>query len=360
MSDALKTYITGTLGGKLQHGSDEALLDCVHCGKEDHMYVNIVSGLSYCFKCAYSANLTKLLVDVKGSTFDDAKKLAGELLRDKHVTRQKLENYAGASSHATSALSRVLDAFPLGQKTKYTGKGEVIPLPDHTELVTSHDQREVRSQAGKAVVRYLTKRGFNPAYICTPIYAAQINEFGPYVLIPDFWDKGYRGLRYWTGRRATDDLVGTNGKKLHKSYNPRNVTRPALFGGYALTTKTPILVEGPFDWLALRGSALCTLGKSVNTEAAAQIARAYRRVYIFLDRDADAEALMLRELLERAGCRAEVFHWSGLPNKYTKCKDAADFVQQIGLTPEELASLVRRHSTVPTARHIVNTVLQSK
>jgi len=81
MSESVRNYCEQVLGGTLRNGSDEAVIDCLFCGKDKHLYVNTTTGLAHCFACQEGKNLAQIICEVEGIDEDFAYVKAEFLLK---------------------------------------------------------------------------------------------------------------------------------------------------------------------------------------------------------------------------------------------------------------------------------------
>lgn len=268
----LDDFIYNELGGHAQSG-DEVPVDCIECGKENHLYVNTKSGLAYCFACGYSANLIKLIQDLKGIHKWEAAVEASKLLTG-------LRRYRGA--HDLRRESNLIDSimqYFWGAKDSSESK---IKLPNATVSLAHPRARAAR--------QYLALRGMTQAHFGSYKlrYVTQQSDewrYRNHIVFPHFNSEG--DIIYYTTRFA-----GTPKEGAPKSLHPHEVKRPdELFGAWNLQRSQGVfIVEGPFDMLAMPGCSVALLGKLMSESQAMWVAENLSDVTVALDNTAGAEA----------------------------------------------------------------------
>lgn len=302
-------YIDDVLAPSSASG-DERICDCIFCGKEAHMYVNVVTGLAHCFVCGEGGNLPQLIQQMEGLDWISAKYKAAMLLRG--MQRGK---------------TRSLDSFyAILNKAKEKSENKKIPLP--TGCVPIKHVLAARAR------KYLKSRGFLPSHFKGLFFCQRPTQENDYryknhIIIPHY-ENG--SLAFYTSRLAGES------DRFPKSYNPPKelvLRRKFLLGENYLPekTKTVILVEGPLDMLALRGFAVALLGSTMQNEQLEKL-RTYSRVVVYLDQDARSNAYDIAYHLSRAGLRTHLRE-----SKY----DAADRVKSNPI-PRDYARLILRKS----------------
>lgn len=261
MNDVLQDYAESAFNGTA-HG-DEVLAECIECGAPK-MYLNTETGLVYCFKCDYRANLVRLLQDAEGLSLTAAIAKSTKLL---HGVRTR-----GKASASFEELTALL----LHTREQNVGALDV-PLPRNTVKFTDKRARPARD--------YLRSRGYGRVhwrhYGLLYVYERdeEAKRFYRHIVFPV--RDGARVV-YWTTRAAYEPP-----KHIPKSYHPQGVSKHTLFGidVVPLTRRTCVLVEGPLDALALPGIGVAALGKSLSDAQAAIIAARFSRVLVCFDAD---------------------------------------------------------------------------
>jgi len=287
--DSLRDYAEDTIGASRTGNAREYAADCPVCGKPDHLYINIETGLCHCFACGYGANLISLIQEVEGLSWNPAHQKATALLDGvaARETRRRVESLGGVRALLLSALNETPPA-----------RAEIetaLALPKFYAPITDPFARQARD--------YLAQRGFNERH-WSRYEVGFVTGRDP--LEPRYYhhiifvERDPAGnIVYFCSRAAFEPTTG------QKSYHPRGASKSGLlFGADKLhAQKFVIVVEGPLDMLALGGCAVALLGKSMGEAQAVSLARLNRRVVICLDADAEKEALAAAEKLRACGAQ---------------------------------------------------------
>lgn len=237
----LKNEILDSLhNAKYNPRTKQICCDCICCGKESHMYINVQTGLWDCKKCGEYGNIYKLL-----RFLDKTYLLEGATITDSDTITSVREMLANEIENS---------------------EVELLELP------------EVKMPVGWKVLKnsnsYLMGRGITPE-LCERYNMGTTDMFRKYknyVLIPIYDGGKIRGFigRYGSKRVPDDKLrynnsIGTEFSQL-------------LFGYDEITsrTRTVILVEGVFDkiacdkvlnlWSDDEIKCVCTFGKKISAE----------------------------------------------------------------------------------------------
>jgi DNA primase len=235
----------GGLGEPLRKKGDQEFYNCpYHEDEKGHLGVNLKKGIFHCFKCGVSGKL------------DDLK-----------VSMSEYEN-------------KVKD-FLLGKKEDKPKEDFKLSLPESFTKITQ--------ESGMAY-RYLVNRGityeeiedFNIGY-CT---------FGPFeerVIFPIY--KADR-LTYYVGRAYTPREPKYLNAPVPKAGN--------IFKTFVDRVDAAIICEGIFDAIKIgkKYPAICILGKVINgNDQIISIAKATKKAYVLLDRDAQKEGFIASQVL---------------------------------------------------------------
>ena len=294
--------------------------DCIACGKEGHLYVNVETGLAYCFKCGYSANLYKLVRDLKGTSRFETMKLVQEIRREagKRPRRAELKSV----SEWLERLRRAMDSSDVVD----SAENNALTLPQECAPAQSVD----------FAAEYLESRGLTKKFYAPYGVLACLDEnsqwFG-HLIIPDYDLSG--ALIYFTSRRC-DNVIEDGRKSLHPE-----VAQPSgsLFGESRLLIsnvdhKRVFVVEGPLDMLALSRSSICLLGKRLSTDKVRALAERFDEVVISLDSDAQVDAMKHAKLLRS----------SGVINVRVVCDLSGDPCEWVRRSPKQTVIYVEKHA----------------
>lgn len=142
--------------------------------------------------------------------------------------------------------------------------------------------------------RYMIGRGVTPDDAL--FHRLGVCETGPFagrVVFPSFDESG--DLNFFTTRKVSRDVPGP-------SYVTCDTSKDIVFNDCLLDWSLPIvIVEGPFDMLAVGRNAVPLQGKMLRPSSRLfqKIARHSRRVYVCLDSDAAGDQLAICHLLYR-------------------------------------------------------------
>ena len=237
--------------------------DCVLCGKESHMYINVQTGLWDCKRCGESGNIYKLLRFV-----DKLYLLQGATV----VERETIAS-------VRSLIAGVADS----SATDTTAELPVIPMPAGWHVLTGgNSYLRGRGVTAAEAVRY--EMGETRLF----------KKYHNYLLVPIRDDGRIRGFigRYESrrvpeGKLRYNNSIGTEFGSLLFGYDE-------IVSG---VTNTVILVEGIFDkisvdrflglWTSPEVKCVATFGKKISTVQIAKLVnKAVRRVILLYDFDA--------------------------------------------------------------------------
>jgi len=232
-------------------GSSEVLLDCPTCGKDKHLYVNVIKRCGFCQKCKKAFNHRLLVKALKLPGTDGAYNL--QQAATPSELAQLHESIFGQGRKATQAAQESLPQ---------------CDLPLGAQLAVRHPK----------ALKYLLQRGL-------PLRDIQLNEirycpYGPYynrILFPVFWD---------------DKLVGFNTRTLQKNFSPKYLTNKnfpsskVLYPQANLRMGRLVITEGVVPAILYQGVA--TFGKKLSEEQLKILMRSWytRQLVLAWDRDA--------------------------------------------------------------------------
>lgn len=269
--DSLGAYPTGNL--------EEYCADCINCGKEHKLYLNVATGLCHCFSCGYGADLIRLLQDLEGLSWEQALLKSTGMLRGAHTPMLR--------RRSLDILYEVLYKDVVAAESKRR-----LQLPRYCVPIAH--------PGASQGLRYLSGRGFLPVHYLpyNVLYVARRDpenlRYFRHLVFAEHDADGH--LSYYTTRAAYEPQKG-----IPKSYHPKGW--PTAIVGMQASTQSAlaVVVEGPLDVLALPGVGVATLGKIVSTAQAYAIADRFRCVIVCYDAGAFSEALAAVEKLRRCG-----------------------------------------------------------
>lgn len=257
--------------GTPQKNYSEYVVDCIYCHMELKLSINVYSGLWQCWSCKETGNLNKLLYEIDP-----------QYKRDILEEYRKYARYVVGTGNLKEFIQDKLDGVDITAKVKK--ESLVMKLPLRTIKTFS-----------KAMV-YLNDRGITTDMVRK--YNLSICLEGKYshrIIIPFYENKE---LVYYLGRSYI--------RKLPKVLNPKSAEIPfgkseVLFNYDKIEKGGEVcIVEGVMDAITvseiLPTVALC--GKVIGREQKKKLFKKEpKRVFIFLDRDAENEIIkLLKEL----------------------------------------------------------------
>jgi DNA primase len=195
-----------------------------------------------------------------------------------------------------------------------------LSLPE--EFQPLHTASKTSVLANKAR-RYLYKRGLSEIDFCRyNIGFCTTGEYAGRIVIPSYDNNNQ--LNYFTSRT----LEGA----YHKYKNPE-ASRDIIFFENMINWDRPIvLVEGPFDALAVRRNAVPILGQSMSKALIRRILlNDLQDIYVALDKDAKKQALSICEEVLSLGKRA---YMVDMEDKDPSEMGFEKFTQILSTTPE--------------------------
>ena len=285
----LEDFATYSLGAEPTGDNDEWRADCIACGKEGHMYINISTGLGCCFSCGYGFNLVKLLQDLEGLSWPDATIKSAMLLRGLIGHRNK---------RTLSDLRKLLER----------ARDVLMPTETKTELQLPRHSVSISDPLAVVARYYLEGRGFKAAHYTAAglLYVTHRAQEQPryfrHLVFPEY-SMGGNLLEFWTTRATYTPPEG-----MPKSYNPAGVARSGVLYGWSRLVgdlNWCIVVEGPLDALAVNGFGVASLGRTLSEQQARQLVERFDRVVVAYDADAIGQTATREacQVLRRAGCR---------------------------------------------------------
>lgn len=288
-SDSVSEFAMSELGATPAGRGVEYKMACVSCGKQDHMYLNVVKGVGTCFSCGYTFNLVRLLMDLHGvdlrTAIQEARQLTSGLLTDTRCN--------GVQSSV--ALRNVL--LSTLQHTEAENVSQtIVELPANCVPITSRQAKDGRA--------YLSGRGFGLGHLVFSeiqyVWKRDPNQAKYWKHLVFVERDKDQNVIYWTTRAAYEP-----DKKYPKSYHPHGVEKCTLLGMGSVKTqgKYVVLVEGPLDMLAFQGCAVASLGRMLSDQQVRLLQDQFRCVIIMYDSDAAKQSAVAYEKLARAGCK---------------------------------------------------------
>lgn len=265
----LEEYLVEELGADYPSpGVENVMCCCIACGREKKFGVNVNTGLAQCWVCEYTANITRIIIDLEGLPFPQAVMKGERLL--KGIARRKM--VVAQDTTFVNAIRGIVE----GNASRKTEAKEVN-LPTFSMPI---------DDAGSGFGRkYLEKRKISPKkYARYQLHFVQApdpsdNRYFRHIVFPEYNNAG--DLTFFTTRAAYEPEHGP------KSYH-REGPKDALYGLHSLQVVRNdgvILVEGPMDVLALSGHAVGLLGKDITIEQKKLLEQNFSRVWVCLDRE---------------------------------------------------------------------------
>jgi len=175
----------------------------------------------------------------------------------------------------------VLSLIKKGTKYHYEVE-EVVELPKEFQSLW---KASTQSVIANKIRKYLYNRGLNDLdFIKYNIGYCTSGEFTGRIILPSYDE--HNKLNFFTARTYEDSF--------YKYKNP-STSRDIIFFENLINWEQPlVLVEGPFDALAVRRNAIPLLGKTVSKTLMKKIVEnKVKELYVVLDEDAKREALRL-------------------------------------------------------------------
>ncbi|RKY33157.1 MAG: hypothetical protein DRP74_00460 [Candidatus Omnitrophota bacterium] len=241
---------------RLNGDNSEFILKCPKCGKEQHFYLNRLSGLGYCHRCGFKCNKSQLyrLLNIKKS---------------QHVKPENLFKLTNRYKTITGTIKTAI-SYPNGTNFDFSA-----------------------TKAGKEALEYLRSRGITKEYIekyklgyCTSgWYAGRI-------IVPVFEGKKLVYYQARTFRGQEPKYLNPPKSYIYgKSHFVFNLDRAAKIG-------RAIITEGVFDAMKVGDEGICIFGKDISNYQAKKISqKKLKKIVIMLDSDAKVESIVLAKKL---------------------------------------------------------------
>ncbi len=257
----VERYLQRNALGFRRSGAKELVGKCWACGKPDHLYINRFTGNWHCFagSCEASGTLASAIMRIQSVTLAEARRIvANEQLP--YIPGLKDELRERLEAVGEPEVERVAVDLPPEFKPCWDGKCWRVPVYLRERGVT----KEQLARFGVGFCR----GGRYAGRVVFPVRSPWGYSFTTRLATPGM-------LRYLSGPEAGKLLFGWQESLPHHS-----------------TTLPVVLVEGPFDCLAVDRAgfpSLALLGKELRHTQRAQLralGAAGRRFVLLLDRDA--------------------------------------------------------------------------
>ena len=288
-SDSVSEFAMSELGATPAGRGIEYKMACVSCGKQDHMYLNVVKGVGTCFSCGYTFNLVRLLMDLHGvdlrTAIQEARQLTSGLLTDTRC------NGVQSSVALRNVLLSTLQHTRAENVTR-----TIVELPANCVPITSRQAKDGRA--------YLSGRGFGLGHLVFSeiqyVWKRDPNQAKYWKHLVFVERDKDNNVIYWTTRAAYEP-----DKKYPKSYHPHGIDKNVLLGMSSVKTqgRYVMLVEGPLDMIAFQGCAVASLGRMLSDQQVNLLTNQFRCVVVMYDSDAAKQSVEAYEKLVRAGCK---------------------------------------------------------
>lgn len=257
---------------------DELVMDCPLCDSTQKLYLNVTNGMWVCFKGQENGEkggLQKFLLDVCELEPFEAYSLSVRI--------------KGRSSKTPSSAAQALLTLP--QQSSQAPRSVTLPY----EFVLGH----------AAARRELERRGLDPD-LCEAygIGYCPTGYFEGRVIIPVYTEN--RLLTYVARTVIGDDV---------KVLMPKGSdAKHALFNHASVAPPLCVLVEGPFDALAMPDLAIATLGAHLSEYQRRGLKRlGYTHVVLMRDPDSTGIDAAVKEALELKAAMFKEVHVAMLP-----------------------------------------------
>lgn len=266
----VRGYVDTKIGVKhVSHGQsgDEAVCDCPFCGKSKKLYVNVNTGLFFCYSCKERGTAPKLVAELDGVSVAQARK---------QIVQASIRTEARTTGDARESLN---DRFLADHAQQSACARTPVALP--SEFTPVWDGKKVR------MPKYLLDRGISvKTAVKFRIGFCNSGRCANRIVLPVTVDDV---VVTYTARTIERDV-------LPKYLHPDGTHDSQSVYGYdqSIFAETLYVVEGPFDALMMvqRGhKAVALLGSHVNDAKAALIrAMVPERVVVLLDGDPPGRA----------------------------------------------------------------------
>ena len=244
--DILKILKRNKIEYKSVSGTDEKVIVCPSCGKDNHFYFNVKKNLGICHRCRWQCNLTAFLMAVLGLTVEAARELS-----------------EGQQDISLDGLrGRVL--LSLGEV-----RNSLVDVPNHEVFFKNPLPKKLKKITKKNFPRVFKERkvSFEIAIKSGALFCDQLGSYYYNRIIFPIKTLGSETFTAVTAlskeRFKTVSLrAKLNGKKYRKSLFPKHSFISEILFGYDLFSKSKkiVIVEGIWDVLALWGLKIPTMG----------------------------------------------------------------------------------------------------
>jgi DNA primase len=247
---------------QFSQSTNEIALYCPSCGHHKRkLMISLEKDLFHCWVCDYGGHISKLIRTYGNEIiWREWQRAIGKLDYDIDLRDFLL---------GSGAVSKI------GQPAKVS-----LP-PEAIKLTTG-----IPSLLAKKCLNFLLKRGLS--YRTIRMYNLHYAEDGKYrdrVIIPSYDGKGQ--INFFVARSIYDATDVT------KYVHPQTAKEDIIFNELLVTWERPIvLVEGPFDAIAVNRNAVPLLGSALSEKSALfkQIMNAKPEVILMLDNDSPGQA----------------------------------------------------------------------
>ena len=275
----IEEFVTRRFDDYSYYGSppSDIRVNCPMCPTHDykqHLYISLDKHVTHCFRCGYSANWVKFVMDVTGLPYFKA---IGELYAP---GRMKDDLKAEIESSWEDA-----DRDKIARDYK---------LPDDFVLLKDvHDGARLSTEAKQ----YLISRGFDRPYWIK--YRLGISEeLGYRIIIPIEYG-------YWQGRAMY--------KWVQPKYiNPDVPSREVIFNSAALESYPEVVIcEGAFSAMAVGANAIALISKEAPKEKLERLIDSKAQSFIIaLEPGAFPSMGKMADALHRAGKKLTIWRYS--------------------------------------------------
>jgi len=254
-------------------GTDEKIIVCPSCGKDNHFYFNVRKNLGICHRCRWQCNLIAFLIAVLGLT----KEAARELSEGRQDT-----SLDGLRGRVGASLDEV--------------RGLLVDIPEHEVFFKNHLPKNLEKITKKNFPKVFRERkvSFEMAIKSGALICNQLGSYYYNRIIFPIKTLGNETFTAVTALGKSRFKVVSlrakeRGSKYRKSLFPKHSFISEILYGYDLYFKSKkiVVAEGIWDVLALwkmKIPAIGLLGSSLSKRQAQLLSRTEANViYIMLD-----------------------------------------------------------------------------
>jgi len=286
-SPALEILRKHAILSKPVSGTDERIMTCPNCEKDDHFYFNQSKNLGLCHRCKWQCNGLGLIMAVLNLEREDALKLL-DGSRDTSLSGLR-ETVAMLSTEAALDGSEAMYIPEVFFKTPMPGGLIEITRTTFPKVFV---ERKVSYKLAKSLGAKICNHGYYFNRVLFPVKTLKSETF---TAVTSLSKAQYRRKKIQATKR---------GEQFRKSLFPKKSFISEVIFGYNIAVNNPkalFLVEGVWDVLRLKSlglNAVAILGNYISYRQAYLISiMVARRIFIMLDGSVDV--ILLKRLRSR-------------------------------------------------------------